>query len=180
MNYRATTLCAAGLLALSACGGSGSEGQGNAASGEAKAPAAGDTTEMAATLQPGEYEVTTQFVGIEAPNMPPAIADAMKGTAETKRNCIAEADLKDAKGGMFSGEEDKQCSENSMKLTGGRMSGSLKCGTGDQSSTLTVDGRYTSQSYEADMKMSAAGATTHVKVSAKRVGECPADQAAEG
>ena len=178
MNCRMTILCAAGLLALSACGGS--EEKGNAASGEAKAPADSGAGEIAATLQPGEYEVTTQFVGIEAPNMPPEMANAMKGTTETKRSCITEDDLKEAKGGLFTGQEDKQCSENSMKLTGGRMTGSLKCGAGAESSTLTVDGRYTSQSYEAEMKMSAAGATTHIKMSAKRVGECPADQAAQG
>ncbi|HLL29778.1 MAG TPA: DUF3617 domain-containing protein [Allosphingosinicella sp.] len=170
-----------GLLALAACGSGEGNGNGSAGAGGNGAAAKGDDgREMAATLQPGAYEVTTEFLGIEGQNVPPAMAEAMKGQKETKRNCLTEKDLKDAQGGMFTGQDPKECSENSIRITGGRMQGRLTCGTGAEQSTMEVDGRYSAQSYEADMRMSAGGATTRVKMSARRVGECSADDAQEG
>ena len=49
MNYRTTILGAAGLLALSACGGSG----GTKAAGGNGTAAAGGGEELAGTIQPG-------------------------------------------------------------------------------------------------------------------------------
>jgi hypothetical protein len=171
-------LGAAGLLALAACGGSEGDGQGNGAAGAKSGQA--DASEMAGTLQPGQYEVTTQFVGIDAPNMPPAVVEAMKGQTEKKSSCITEKDLKETKSGMFADTQDKECSENTVKFADGRMTGSLKCGSGEEASTMTIDGSYTATSYQADMKMTAGGGTTQIKMSAKRVGECPAGEAEEG
>lgn len=178
MNYRMTILGAAGLLALSACGGSGGEGQGNGAS--AAKGGAGGGEELAATLQPGAYEVTTEFVTIEGPNLPPAVAESMKGQKETKRNCVTQADLDKSKGGLFADEEQaKECSKNDISLANGRMTGSMTCGSGDQASTFEVDGRYSANTYEADMKMTVGGATTRIKMNARRVGDCTAEEAGQ-
>jgi hypothetical protein len=172
-------LCAGAILALSACG-SGSDGSGNVGSAEKAPAAAASGGDIAATMQPGEYEVTTQFVSMEAPNMPAGMANAIKGRTEANRNCVTEKDLKEANSDMFAGKEAKQCSQNSIKLAGGRMSGTLKCGSGAGTSTLTIDGSYTASTYQAEMKMEAGGVTTHVKMAAKRVGECSAADAKEG
>ena len=177
MRYFSNSMAAAGLLALAACGG-GSEDQGTAGNGAAAA--GDDVREMAGTLQPGAYEVTTEFVGIEGQNLPPSVVDAMKGQKETNRNCITEKDLKEAQGGMFTGQDPKECSENTIRLAGGRMQGQLTCGTAAEQSTFVVDGRYSAQSYEADMRMTSGGATTRVKMNGRRVGECSAEEAEEG
>jgi hypothetical protein len=170
-------MAGAGLLALAACGGSGSGGQTN----QSASRDGGDSgqAELAATLQPGEYEVTTQFVSLEGPNVPAEASAAMKGKTRTARNCITEKDLKDSKGSMF-GEDDKQCSQNTISLAGGRLTGSLKCGSGNEATTLSVEGKYGAQSYEAEMAMQTAGGTSRIKMSGHRIGACPAGEAEEG
>lgn len=184
----------AAVLALAACGGSegggnqagGNEAAANQASSEGKpsaaAPAAapgGGSLEM----RPGQYEVTTEMLAFEMPNMPPGMADMMKqqqSQNQKSTSCVTEKDIREAQGGLFTGDEKKECSENSVKMSGGRMGGRLVCGSGAETSTMEVAGTYTADGYEVQMTMSAQGAKVRSRTVGRRVGDCPAGEAAEG
>jgi hypothetical protein len=169
----------AGALALSGCGGGEEQGNGAAGGGAKSAAAGGGSLE----LTPGQYEVTTQVLSFDVPNMPPEMAEMMKQQQqqnEKSTTCLTEKDVRDAQGGLFTGEEDKECSENSVKLSGGRMAGRLVCGKGEEASTMEVAGTYTSTSYDVQMTMSAKGTKMSSRTTGRRVGDCPAGEAQEG
>ena len=167
----------AGLLALAACGGS--EGGGNQAAAEGKqkpgAAAAGNLQ-----MRPGQYEVTTEFLALEAPNMPPGMADMMKQQNQKSTNCVTEKEIREAQGGLFTGEEAKECTETSVKMEGGKMGGRLVCGKGDEATTMEVAGTYSADSYNVQTTMIAKGTKMRSRTTGRRVGECPADEAKEG
>ncbi|HEX2763891.1 MAG TPA: DUF3617 domain-containing protein [Allosphingosinicella sp.] len=175
------------MLALAACGSGGDKAAGNGAAGAggenatANGTAAASGTETAAAtgtpqggdlkLEPGLYEVKANM----------GLAGA-KGS-DTSRTCITKEEVDKANAGMFADKDNKNCTQDGFAFRGGRIQGTITCTGGDTPGkmTLTMNGTYTSTSYEIDQKMSIAmgGANMNVDghLSAHRIGDCkPGDE----
>lgn len=170
-------LIAASLLALAACG---SKGDGNSTS------SGGGLLGGAVQLQPGEWEMTMQVVDYKAPGMPAAAAEQMKAAPPTTtKDCMTEEEAKGPKPDAFSPSQNGlNCKQENFSWANGRISGKTSCeganGTGKMS--MTMDGNYTPTTMTINIKnetMTAAnvGASIEMRVSGRRIGECPAGKA---
>jgi hypothetical protein len=152
-------ITAAGLLALAACGSS-----------EVK-------------LQPGEWEMKMETVNVTAPGMPASVTAAMKQPAATSRSCITPEEAEGPKGDMFAGNVGANCKQEGFSWAGGRIKGTTTC-TGSNGAgkvSMTMDGTYSAQAMDMNMKMTteAAGTpmTVETRMTGKRVGDCAAPKA---
>jgi hypothetical protein len=168
-------ITAAGLLALAACGSSGSKAGGNGAASATSAPGGGGAPAAAVSLQPGEWEMTMEIEG-----MPAQVAAAMKN-AKANRTCLTKEDLSNPNGQMFSGQSSGHgCTQKEFSMVGGRIHSSSLCTApgGSQTTTFVMDGQYSPQSFDATMSITGGARgrtgkmTTHM--TGRRVGDCPA------
>ena len=128
-------------------------------------------------IQPGEWEVTTQMVNIEAPNMPPETAAAMKqnmGAKTTGRQCVTP---EEAAGGEFvSPDPDAQCTKEGISFAGGRIQGAMTCTSDEGKATITMSGSHSGTSYDMRSKVTSANeagsVTMESRVTGRRLGEC--------
>ena len=158
---------AAAALLLSGCGGD-SDG-GNTAQAAA----------TAASLQPGEYELSTIVEEVRSTDDSTPATELKAGApATTARACVAADGALDA--AMFA-EAGDQCNVTDSYVRNGRMSVQLRCtrdGKGGHVMQL-VDGDFEADSFEATVLGSTGFAgpgdyETRRKVTARRVGDCPA------
>ncbi len=157
-------LMTAAALALAACGSSDKSGGGSGVS-----------------LQPGEWEMKMEVVDVKAEGLPAGMADGMKKSASsTTKTCMTPEEAKGPKGDIFAGDKSGSCKSEGFKWEGGRIQGKTTCpgqgGTGQ--TVMTMDGRYSPQSIDMTMKsetdLMGKPMTMEMRVSGKRVGECPA------
>lgn len=168
-------IAAAMLMALAACGKSGTD-----ANGSTTASSGGD-----ASIQPGEWEIRSEVVSVNAPGLPPAVAAQMKQPAKVNRECITPEEAKAPKSGMFSGEDAKNCKQEGFNWSGGRIAGTTTCtgadGSPDSKVTMILDGQYSAQSMDINMKTNTEARgikmDMEVRMSGRRIGECPAGKA---
>jgi len=164
------------MLGLAACGAGGSE-SGNDASASAKAPAAGGS-EM--KLDPGQWEMTYEVTNVAAPGLPAGAMAAMAGQKNKVSVCITPEEAEKPSGDIFSGKNDGNCTRDGFSMAGGRISGTMTCSGGDAPGkvTMTMDGRYSANSYALTnkMKTEAQGMamTIESKASGRRTGDCTA------
>ena len=156
-----TCFASAMILALAACGsgGSGSE------------------------MQPGEWEMTMEMLEVSAPSMPPAAAAQMKQQMKqapvTTRTCVSEEEAKGPKPETLTGKAGNNCRTEGFSWAGGKVAGKTICDspTGGKM-TMTMDGEYGPTSMTMNMKTSTEAQgipmTMDVRVSGKRIGDCPA------
>lgn len=176
MTYR--LLCAAAALTLSACGDS--EGpKGNMTAAEV----ADEMKEV--TVQPGEWEVTSEIVSMDAPNMPPEVMKTLAGKKTTMRNCITPEEAAKPEGNFLAVQQESGCTYQDWSMSGGTMRGTLTCqkpGTPIKT-MMKMNGEYAESSYEIDMEMTQSGLpggqsmTTKTHAAAKRIGDCPGGKA---
>lgn len=159
--------CLAAML-LAGCGG-------DSGGGEKAAEA------TAAELQPGEYELSTLVEQVRSSDdSTPATALKAGAPAAVTRACVAAGGAVDP--AMFA-EGGDECDVTDSYVRGGRMSIQLKCtraGKGGNVMQL-VDGDFKADSFEATVLGSTGFAgpgdyETTRKVTARRVGDCPAVQ----
>lgn len=163
-------------LALAGCGGSetNATNDGGGGTGSEAAAASGGG---AMQIQPGEWEVTSQLVNIEAPNMPPEAAAAMKqsmGEKATSRKCITP---EEAAGGDFvSPDPDAQCTKQGFSFAGGQIQGTMTCTSDEGKATISMSGRHSGTSYDMSSKVTSANQggsiTMESRVTGRRLGEC--------
>jgi hypothetical protein len=178
MILRSCIAAAASLLVLAGCGKSDDSKAGNEA---ATAPGVAPGTASSASIQPGQWEVVTETVRFDAPNMPKQIAAAMMANRnKTSRICITAKDLQSASGNLFTGKKNKNCSRQEFTFAGGRVRGRMSCSGGDTPGQveLEVDGVYTPTTYATTSKMRMSGGGMAMNIEAngtgRRIGECPA------
>lgn len=131
-------------------------------------------------IQPGEWETTFEMVNIEAPNMPPEMAAAMKqniGQKTTSRTCITP---EEASGGEFmTTDSDAQCTKEGISFAGGRIQGSMTCTGEEGRATITMTGQHSGTSYDMRSKVVSANEsgnlTMETRVTGRRLGECTAE-----
>ena len=120
---------------------------------------------------------------MNAPGLPESVTAAMKQPTVTNRTCMTPEEANGPKADMFAGNAGANCKQEGFSWSGGRIKGKTTCagtdGTGKVS--MTMDGTYSAQSMDMNMKMTteAAGTpmTVETRMTGKRVGECPAGKA---
>ena len=171
---RMTLMCAAGLLALTGCGGGEEGADGNAA---ANGNGAAGNGEQTVEIRPGQWEITAE---IPTEGMPPEIVAAMGGGKVTTRQCVTPEEAQASAGELFSSEQAGNCTPKDVSAGGGRMRGTMTCSGEDGGPTsVEVEGSYDAETYEMTQKMTLAGGeTSELRITGRRIGECPADAAA--
>lgn len=172
-------IVAASVVALAGCGKSDETKAGNEA-----APSAPVATGSASapSIQPGQWEVATEALKVDAPNMPKEAAGMLRSSLnKTTKICITAADLKQSGGNLFTGKKNENCSRQEFGFEGGRVRGQMSCGSGGQAPgqmELEVDGSYTATTYSTTTKMQMSGGGMAMNVESRstgrRIGDCPA------
>lgn len=135
-------------------------------------------------VRPGKWQQNASLVSMEAPGMPPQVADAMKkaiGTTQTHETCLTADQAKHPKEDFFTGA-DKSCRYEHFKWGDGKIDMKLVCNHSGTSQTMEMAGTYEPDTYQMAMSVASKGSnpmeTMNMKmtVDAKRVGECDASQ----
>lgn len=187
MRIVAIMLAGSALLALGACGKS--EDKAESGAGEAQSVQEIAAQVKKVSLQPGEWETTSEIVEAKIENapegMPAGMMDAMKGRKTSVKSCITPEQAENPGADFLTAQKDGRCTYSGFEMSGGTIKGTVTC-TGQQGGTATMkmEGIYTSTSYTTTVDVQSAGMggpeaqdmTMHMttKVSGKRVGECPA------
>lgn len=161
-------------LALAGCEGSESNATTDSSSTGSEAAA---SVRSAMEIKPGEWEITEEMVNIEAPNMPPDVAAAIKrnmGEKTTSRRCITPAE---ATGGDFvTPDTDAHCTKQGFSFAGGQVQGTMICSTDEGKATMSMSGRHSGTSFDISSKVTSANeggsVTMNSRVTGRRVGEC--------
>ena len=163
MNKHMTSLAATAAIAL--LGGCGSE---------APAPV---TVEKAMALTPGEYEVSSEVTKIASADQSTPATSAKLGDKVVSRACVpADAVLDPA---MFIDAGDS-CTAQSSYVRSGRLSIQYSCNRPGKGNVFpAADGNFTADGFEAIVTVGTAFSgdgdyNMTRKLTAKRVGDCPA------
>lgn len=188
---RMPTAAIAALL-VAACGSQ--DGNSNAAAGKAGAGASA-AGQGARSLQPGQWEMTTQMTSVEIPGAPPEVQTQMRaqqGRTQTDRTCItpeqASNPLRQFRESMTGPGQGCQTPEDTF--AGGVIRVRTICrrpGGAAGSAQVTMAGTFTATTLAATVSISAEGTnvagpgTTAMRVSTnlrgRRIGDCPANAA---
>ncbi len=185
MRSIAIMLASSAILALGACdkGGEAIDNGGGAQTAQDVA------TEMKKiSLQPGEWETTSEIVDVTMENapqgMPPGMMDTMKGRKTTVKTCLTPEQAEKPNADFLTAQKGSNCTYSGFEMAGGTIKGNVSC-TGGQggNATVAMTGIYTPASYTMTMDVTSAGMggpqaqdmKMHMKMktSSKRVGECP-------
>jgi hypothetical protein len=174
--------CAA---ALAACNKGPDVNVKNASVGEV-AEKVREAASSGSLVEPGKWQSKVTVLNVDMPGLPPQIAQRMKETAgkvrtTTTETCLTEEDVKKPREDFFA-TRSKNCRYDHFTMSGGTIDAAMTC-TAPQggSMTMTVNGTYASDSYDATMAMDMAGGREggmHMKsrIESHRVGECTGDE----
>ena len=163
------------LLVLGGCGGGGDEAGGKGQSGSSPGGAA-----SAASMQPGQWEVTTQMVSMNVPGAP-ASAIAQQAPPNTSLRCIKATDA-DELAKSFAEANPEQCPTREFSMSGGRMNGQITCSQDGKESSTTLTGDYTAKSFDMRIEQKTPSAPGQVVTAVMRStgrwikDECPAEE----
>ena len=142
--------------------------------------AAGD----ASLVEPGKWQTKITLLDVNIPGMPPQMAQQMKQSM-TKiqergyETCLTEADVKRPKEDFFAGKNNN-CRYDHFTMSGGKIDAALRC-EGRSNMTMTINGTYSRDAYEATMAMDVAGGRqgsmkmrSHSE--SRRIGECTSEE----
>lgn len=171
------------LASLSACGSGGTVEMENASVGEvAREMDRADTG--TSFVNPGKWEQSATLLEIDAPGMPPQIAEAMKSamqTTQVHQTCLSAEQAKSPREDFFAGAE-KNCRYDHFKWGNGEVDLKLLCAESGTTRTMELTGTYEPDSYQMAMTVSAKGnnpaetMNMKMKVDAKRVGDCDSSE----
>jgi hypothetical protein len=181
------SIAAGAALLVAACGSQGGNNTGAAGEG-------GGGGQGARTLQPGEWEMTSQMASVEIPGAPPEVQAQMRaqqGRTQTDRTCItpdqASNPLRQLRETM-TGPDGPNCQTSEDTFAGGIIRIRTTCrrpGNAQGSAQLAVEGTFTATTLTATVSINAQGAnvagpgTTAMRVSTslrgRRIGDCPAN-----
>lgn len=175
------------LLLLAGCGSKGDVKATNASVEEVanKIAAAQSSGQF---LRAGKWEIKGSVVDVSIPGMPAGMADQMKQrslTAPPTEQCMTEEQVRKPGPGFFTAV--KNCRYDHFTMSGGKIDAKMNCTTPQGTQTTTMNGAYTTETYNMEMatSMNAAGTqgmTMKLKAEGKRIGECDAatsDKAAQ-
>ncbi len=136
--------------------------------------------------KPGAWATTVTLTEMNAPGMPPAMAEQMKaglGKPETRATCV-KADDKGPKADFLS-TVDKSCRYENFRMGDGKIDATMNCDDPMGKRHMTLAGTYGPETWKIDIGSSAkaGGAAAgpmaamgemsmKMKIEAKRTGEC--------
>ena len=173
------------LASLSACGSGDTVEMENASVGEV-AREMGKADADQSFVNPGKWKQTATLVEIDAPGMPPQVAEAMKknmGTSQVHETCLTPEKVKNPREDFFTGA-DKNCRYEHFKWGDGKIDLKLNCKHPNATQTMVLVGEYEPDSYTMNMTASNEGSepmqqmVMKMRVDAKRVGKCDEGDAA--
>jgi hypothetical protein len=138
-------------------------------------------------IDPGRWETKVSLLDVDMPGMPAQFAAQMKQAISTRQehgfaSCLTEEDVKRPKEDFFAGKN-KDCRYDHFTMSGGKIDAALRCENKPEGgvATMTVNGSYSRDSYEATMAMEIAGGRegsmkmrSHSE--SHRVGQCKGDE----
>lgn len=171
------------LLALAACGSESKIEMENASVAEVAEEMREAKT--ASFVNPGRWEQRATLLAIEAPGMPPEAREMMGkavGQAQVHDACLTPEQAKNPREDFFFAAE-KNCRYEHFNWGDDKIDLKLNCDHPNAKQTMALVGDYQPNSYTMNMTATSAGAepgvqmTMKMRVDAKRVGECTAEQA---
>jgi hypothetical protein len=138
-------------------------------------------------IDPGRWETKVNLLDVDIPGMPPQMATQMKQTMSKMQehnfaSCLTEEDVRRPKEDFFAGNS-KDCRYDHFTMSGGKIDAALRCEGKREGGamTMTINGSYSRDSYEATMAMDVAGGReggmkmrSHSE--SHRVGQCKGDE----
>lgn len=178
-------ICMVGAALVAGCGQSDSDVDMRNASVSDVANEVADAADSGEMIRPGKWETTTTIESFDAPGMPPQVREAMRQANQptTDSNCVTEEDVKNPRGKMFTGA-DKSCRYDRFTMGGGKIDATMTCTADGGSQTARLEGSYSANRYTMKMSSQVRGgesgdATMVMRIDAKRVGQCTAEELAE-
>ena len=170
------SIAAVTVLLLASCGGPSGNEQ-NAEGGNAATPAPSGAV-AAVAMQPGQWEITTEVLRMEVPNMPKGVSSPTPPPT-TVRTCLTPQQASAPNGGFLTGSgEAGGCTTENMSMSGGRIQGIVQCNQQGSTMRSTMDGQFSPTGFEVNQRVetSAQGMnmTMQSRTSGRRVGDCPA------
>ena len=176
---------AATALCLSACNKGPEVSLRNASAGEV-AEKVHEAAGTASLIEPGKWRTKVSVLNVDVPGMPPQMAQEMrenmaKMQEHTYDSCLTEADVKRPKEGFFAGRNN-ECRYDHFTMSGGKIDAVMHCtGRPSGATTMTINGTYSRDSYEATMAMDVSGGReggmkmrSHSE--SHRAGQCTGDE----
>lgn len=173
----------AGVMALLLVSCSGGGGDKQAESGGGNEATAADTGGAGlaganVAMQPGEWEITTQILSMDIPNMPQGVQSSIPA-ATTIRNCVTPEKASRPSADFLSGKgENSGCVVDNMSTAGGRIDGTIRCESQGTTTRVTMNGQMTPTSMEITQRIEANAQGMNMnmegRVTGRRVGECRA------
>ena len=164
----------AAAAALSACGG-GNDGGGNESAGGTAASGSGG-----ATMQPGQWEMTTTVARMTVPGMPAGMNPPMPPPSTT-RTCLTEEEARQTSANFLNETTGagEGCTSQNSSMSGGRIQATVQCNRPEGQVRMTMNGQYTATTLEMThtVQTSMQGGQNvemEARIAGRRVGECPA------
>jgi hypothetical protein len=150
---------------------------------------AGDPT--AQSIQPGEWEMTSEMVSVEAPGAPPQVAAQLRASLpnqrQTRRQCITPAEAANIGRNLIGNEATARgCRFADTTFAGGVIRIGVNCRQpgGQATMQMAVQGSFSATQLNAGLRMNLTGPrqegsgvqaiTMTGRMSGRRIGECPA------
>lgn len=183
MRLRTAFTAAATLMLTAACG-SGPEVSAENATAEEVADQLAESSGSASFVRPGLWESKVTIEEMTMPGMSAADAARMPdftGRVEAHQNCLTPEQAKRPKEDFFAGGNDN-CRYDHFTMGGGKIDAVMKCSGQGMAQTMTMKGSYSADTYAMQMTMQGgsgpeAGLSMKMRVDAKRIGDCTAEQA---
>lgn len=165
----------AACLLVAGCGG-GSEAPRNMTREEVAA----EVSDV--RVAPGEWEHSTEVIGVDAPNLPPEAAERIRQRRTAFRYCITpEQAAQPARISETIARPREGCTMRNFVMRDGRMEGQMVCREGAPAEIVTtMSGTYAPEhfDYRSQVRMPAplvGGAMTlDIRTTGRRIGSCPA------
>jgi hypothetical protein len=172
------------VLCLSACN-KGPEIHATNASVEEVAAKVQAATSAETLIRPGEWQSDTTVTEMSMPGLPPQIQARMKQVmtsqqTHSNKTCVTQADAKRPKEDFFAGKKN-QCRYDHFTMAGGTIDAAMHCSSNGHDTTMKLAGKYSAESYQMDVEMSASGGpersmTMKSHTISHRIGECTAKE----
>ena len=147
-----------------------------------------------AALQPGEWESRVEILDLKMLPIETAQGTFTPGVVRhsppsTSRACLTEDQAKAPFERFLAGVAYSQCQSDKFTMAAGKIGGTVTCTGMGQATNFSLDGSYTTTSYDVTTRAEVRAAGEQLpmmpeatpmdmttRITAKRVGECPAGQ----
>lgn len=177
---RHSILLAAAAFALTACGGSDTDADGD---GEISLDEAAVQSDGMIKPEPGQYRSTVELTDLQMPGAPPEAQEMMRammasGQQESSFCLTPEQADRGFEEMLRQSQEDQDCSFEKFEASGGSIDAVMTCrGGGQGSGRMAIQGTGTSTSSRMTMTMDAEGPggqsmTMTMETEQERIGDC--------